>query len=108
MASICVEPQILEEHLAVEATIDASRTDAATRLAVINDGSWSFLEGTTGAFDEDYEMFSQRACAYLSSRARMFVSGQDQATHHYEVTHNVEALPCSMFKEPIIIDISNH
>ena len=34
MAAIRADPQILEEHLAVEATIDASRADDATRLAV--------------------------------------------------------------------------
>ena len=34
MAAIRVDPQILEEHLAVEATVDASRADDATRLAV--------------------------------------------------------------------------
>ena len=34
MAAIRVDPQILEEHLTVEATVDASRVDDATRLAV--------------------------------------------------------------------------
>ena len=33
MAAIHVDPQILEEHLAVEATVDASRANDATRLA---------------------------------------------------------------------------
>ena len=58
MAAIHVDPQILEEHLAIEATVDASRVDAAMRLAALNDSSWSFLEATLGAFDEDYEVFS--------------------------------------------------
>ena len=44
MAAIHADPQILEEHLAVEATVDASRVDAATRLAALNDSSWHFLE----------------------------------------------------------------
>ena len=35
MAAIRADPQILEEHLAVEATIDASRIDAATRLSML-------------------------------------------------------------------------
>ena len=106
MAAMRADPQILEEHLAVEATVDASRADTATRLAAINDSSWSFLEGTAGAFDEDYDVFSQRARAYLNSRAGMLVSGQDQATHHYEgCTQGVEAWPSSKLKEPIIIDI---
>ena len=35
MAAIRVDPQILEEHLAVEATVNASRADDATRLAVV-------------------------------------------------------------------------
>ena len=34
MAAIRADPQILEEHLAVEATVDASRADVATQLAV--------------------------------------------------------------------------
>ena len=63
MAAIRAEPQILEEHLAVEATVDASRADAAMRLASLNDSSWLFLEATVGAFDEDYVVFSQRARA---------------------------------------------
>ena len=108
MAAIRADPQILEEHLTVEATVYASRTDAATRLAALNDSSWCFLEATVGAFDEDYEVFSQRARAYLISRASRLVPGAAQATHHYdEGTHDVEASPCSMSKEPIIIDISN-
>ena len=44
MAAIRADPQILEEHHAIEAIIDASRADAATRLAALNDGSWRFLE----------------------------------------------------------------
>ena len=39
VAAIRADPQILEEHLAVEATIDASRADAAMRLAALNDSS---------------------------------------------------------------------
>jgi hypothetical protein len=50
MAAMRADPQILEEHLFVEATIDASRADAATRLAALNDSSWCFLEATAGAF----------------------------------------------------------
>ena len=44
MAAIRADPQILEEHLAVEATVDASRADVAMRLAALNDNSWRFLE----------------------------------------------------------------
>ena len=58
MAAIRVVPQILEEHLAIETTVDASRADAAMRLAALNDSSWRFLEATVVAFDEDYEVFS--------------------------------------------------
>ena len=58
MVAIHADPQILEEHLAVEATIDASRADTATRLAALNDSSWRFLEATVSAFDEHYEVFS--------------------------------------------------
>ena len=109
MAAIRADPQILEEHLAAEATVDASRADAATRLAALNDSSWHFLEATVGAFDEDYEVFFQRARAYLISRASRLVPGVAQATHHYNKgTHDAEASPSSMSKEPIVIDISDN
>ena len=108
MAAIRADPQILEEHLAVEPTVEALSTDAATRLAALNDSSWSFLEATVGAFDEDCKVFSQRARAYLISRASRLVPGAAQATHNYhEGTHDAEASPSSMSKEPIIINISD-
>ena len=94
MAAIRADPQILEEHLTVEATVDASCAFAATRLAALNDSLWHFLEATVGAFDEDYEVFSQRAHAYLILRASRLVPVAAQATHHYnEGTHDVEASP---------------
>ena len=109
MAAIRADPQILEEHLAVEATVDASRSDAAMRLAALNDSSWCFLEATVGAFGEDFEVFSQHACAYLISRASRLVPGAAQATHHYnEGTHDAEASPSSMSKESVLIDISDN
>ena len=99
----------MEEHLAIEATVDASRADAAARLDALNDISWCFLEATVGAFDEDYEVFSQHARAYLNSRGSRLVLGAAQATRHYDKgTHDVEASPSSMSKEPIIIDISDN
>ena len=58
MAAIRADPQIMEEHLAIEATFDASRADAAMRLAALNDSSWRFLEATLDALDKDYEVFS--------------------------------------------------
>ena len=98
----------MEEHLTVEATINASCADTMTWLVALNDSSLYFLEATVGAFDEDYEVFCQRACAYLISRASGLVPEAAQATHHYnEGTHDAEASPSSMSKEPIIIDISN-
>ena len=109
MAAIRADPQILEEHLAVEATIDASRTYVAMRLDALNDSSWHFLEDTLGAFDKDYKVFSQRARVYLLSRASRLVPRAAQATHHYdEGTHDAEASPPSMSKEPIVIDISDN
>ena len=51
MAAIHADPQILQEHLAIEATIDALCADAATRLVALNDSSWRFLEAPVGAFD---------------------------------------------------------
>ena len=95
--------------LAVEATVDASRADAGTWLAALNDSSWRFLEATIGAFDEDYEVFSQHARAYLISRDSRLVPGEAHGTHHYdERTHDAEASPSSMSKEPIFIDISDN
>ena len=44
IAAIRADRQILEEHLAVEAIVDALRTDAATQLAALNVSSWHFLE----------------------------------------------------------------
>ena len=32
-------------------------------VGALNDSSWRFLEATIGAFDDDYEVFSQRARA---------------------------------------------
>ena len=109
MATICADPQILKEHLTVDATVDTSRADTVTRLATLNDSSWRFLEATVGAFDEDYEVFSQRARAYLISRASRLVPGAAQTIHHYnEGTHDAEASPSSMSKKPIVIDISDN
>ena len=108
MVATRANPQILEEHLVVEATINSSRIDATTRLAALNDSSWNFLEATVNAFDEDYEVFSQRARAYPNSRTRRLVPRAAQETHHYEEgTHDVEALPSSKSKKPIVIDISD-
>ena len=93
MAAIRADPQILKEHLSIEATIDASRAHDATRLAALNNSSWRFLEATIGAFDEDYEVFSQCARAYLISRASRLVLGAARATNHYdEGTHDAKAL----------------
>ncbi|KAE8820114.1 hypothetical protein D1007_01813 [Hordeum vulgare] len=104
MAAMRVDAEVLEENLGV----DSSRVDVAKRLAAINDSSWFFVKGIAGAFDEDYNVFSQRARAYLSSKARMLVTGKDKATHHYErCTHGVEASPSSRLKEPIVMDISD-
>ena len=72
----------MEEHLAIEATVDASCANAAAWLAALIDSSWRFLEATLGAFDADYEVFSQRARAYLIWRANRLVPGAAQATHH--------------------------
>ena len=109
MAASRADPQILEEHLVVEATIDASHPDAAAWLAALNDISWHFLEAIVGAFDEDYEVFSHRTHVYLISRANRLVPDAAQATHHYnEGTHDAEALPSSMSEEPIVIDISDN
>ncbi|KAE8779995.1 hypothetical protein D1007_46834 [Hordeum vulgare] len=67
-----VDPQILVKHLTVEATFDALHTDAATWLAALNNSWWCFLEGSDSAFNNDYELFSQRARVFLSSRANSY------------------------------------
>ena len=109
MATMLANHQILEEHLTVEATVDASRADVATRLDALDDSLWHFVEATLSAFDEDYEVFSQRARAYLISRASKLVPRAAQATHHYnDGTHDAEASPSSVSKEPIIVDISDN
>ena len=97
MAAIRANPQILEVHLVVEATVDASRADAAAWLAALNDSSWHFLEATVGAFDEDYEVFSQRAHAYLISRASRLVPGAAQeltTTTRAPTMERPRPLPC--------------
>ena len=49
------------------------------------------------------------ARAYLISRANRLVPVAAHATHHYNKgTHDVEASPSSMSKEPIVIDISDN
>ncbi|KAE8815740.1 hypothetical protein D1007_06799 [Hordeum vulgare] len=83
MATMRADPQILEENLTIEATTDASRTNTTTWLDAITNSSWSFLKGTTNVLNEDYEVFSQCARAFLTSTADMLVLGQDHATHHY-------------------------
>ena len=45
MAAMRADRQILEEHLAFEATVDA-----AMRLATLKYSSWCFLEAIAGAF----------------------------------------------------------
>ncbi|KAE8786519.1 casein kinase i isoform delta-like protein [Hordeum vulgare] len=68
MAAIHADPQILEEHLVVEAIADASCVDATSRLAALNDSSWHFLETIVGSFDEDYKAFpKQFTDDYLSN-----------------------------------------
>ncbi|KAE8784316.1 hypothetical protein D1007_42095 [Hordeum vulgare] len=70
LVAIHADLEILEEHLANEATIDTSCADAATQLAALNNSSWRFHKSTVGAFDKDYKVFSQRAPAYLNCTAR--------------------------------------
>ena len=45
MAAMCVDHQILEEHLVFEATVDT-----ATRLSTLKYSLCSFLEATASAF----------------------------------------------------------
>ena len=107
-AAMRADPQMLEDHLAIEDTVNASCTNITAWLTALNNNSRCLLEATADAFDEDYKVFSQHARAYLNSRASKLVPRSAQATHHYEQgTHDVEASPSSKLKEPIIIDISD-
>ena len=69
----------------------------------------AFSRGQRHAFDEDYKVFYLWARAYLNLRASRLVPRAAQATHHYnEGTHDAEASPSFMSKEPIVIDISDN
>ena len=99
VASVHADPKILEEHMAVEATLNSSHKDAASRLSSLSSSSWCFFEGTVGAYDEPYVVFSQRARAYMNSRSSRLVNHTD----HEQGTHDVQISPSSKGKETIII-----
>ena len=99
VASMRADLQIQEEHMAVEATVNASRKDAASRLSALSSSSWCFFAGTVGAYDEPYDVFSQRARAYMNSRSSRLVNHTD----HEQGTHDVQISPSSKGKETIII-----
>ncbi|KAE8798683.1 hypothetical protein D1007_26037 [Hordeum vulgare] len=102
---MCANPHILEQLLAIEVTVYASHEDIATWLVALYNSSCCFLEGFASAFDDEYELISERAHVLLCSKAVMLVSRHAHATHHYEEsTHDVEA---SSSSKPIIIDISD-
>ena len=99
VASMRVEPKILEEHMAIEATLNASRIDAASRLSALRSSSWCFLAGTVGAYDGPYAVFFQHARAYMNSRSSRLVNHINQE----QGTHDVQISPSSKGKETIII-----
>ena len=99
VASIRADPKILEDHMDVEATFNASCIDAASRLSVLRSSSWCFFAGTVGTYDEPYAVFSQRARAYMNSRSSRLVNHTD----HEQGTHDVKISPSSKGKETIII-----
>ena len=91
------DPQILEKHMAVEATLNASRKDATTRLSALNSSSWCFFAGNVGAYDEHYDVFSQRARAYMNSRSSRMGPGPAKANHtdDEQGTQDVPVVLCS-------------
>ena len=93
-------PKILDEHLAVEASIQEARSDAAMRQAGLTDSSWGFFEGTVGNFDSCIE-FANRAHAYMKSRLAFFPSSS-VATREAETPRSAKG------KETIIIEISDN
>ena len=99
VASMRADPKFLEEHMAVEATLNAPRIDAASRLLALRSISWCFFAGTVGAYDEPYAVFSQRARAYMNSRSSRLVNHTD----HEQGTHDVQITPYSKGKETITI-----
>ena len=98
VASMRANPPILEEHMAFEATVNASRKDAASRLSALSSSSWCFFAGTVGAYDEPYDVFSDCARAYMNSRSSRLVNHTD----HEQGTHDVQISPSSKGKETII------
>src|SRR4051812_19613201 len=51
VASMRVDPKILEDHMTVEATLNASRIDASSRLSDLRRSSWCFFKGIIGAYE---------------------------------------------------------
>ncbi|KAE8797287.1 hypothetical protein D1007_27534 [Hordeum vulgare] len=70
MAAMHADPRLLEKHLAVEAIVNTSPADATTWLSALNNNSLCLLEGSPAGFDDDYELFSQYACAFVNSRPK--------------------------------------
>ena len=91
VASMHADLKILKEHMAPEATLNASHKDAASRLSCLSRSSWCLFEGTVGAYDQLYAVFSQRARAYMNSRSSRLVNHTD----HEKGTHDVQILPSS-------------
>ncbi|KAE8799866.1 Casein kinase I isoform delta-like protein [Hordeum vulgare] len=92
MAAIRADPQILKEHLIMEATIDTSCVNVAMRFVALNDSSWHFLEATVGAFDKDYKVFSQHSSAHLKSRATKKTMGSTKVYNRGRVVRRFDPL----------------
>ena len=98
--TMLADSNIIDEQLAVEASIGEARSEAVVRQIVLNDSSWGFFEGTIGNF-ESYIEFAKRASAYMKSRLALFPSSSSEAIHEAETLHSGKG------KETITIEISD-
>lgn len=63
------DPQILEEQLAIEATVQTSHADNVMQMTALNHRAWRIFWATIAAYDDNYKVFSIRARVYLKSGA---------------------------------------
>ena len=97
--TMLADSNIIDEQLAVEASIGEARSETAACQIALNDSSWGFFEGTVGNF-ESYTEFAKRARAYMKSRLAFFPSSS-------EAIHEAETLRSAKGKETITIEISD-
>lgn len=97
--TMLADSNIIDEQLAIEASIGEARSEATASQIALNDSSWGFFEGTVGNF-ESYTEFAKRARAYMKSRLAFFPSSS-------EAIHEAKTLRSAKGKETITIEISD-